>query len=150
MAIEKKVLLARPHAFIVSEMRPFLERNGYQPTKLESIDDMHSGKLGSFSGAIISTAVVSSIAAKPAEVFAELRKRYPSLPVIFAGLTAFDSTLSTIQRIVHEVHPGSTILPFNARAEEHSRLGERDVFLFLNKDDIASAAAERILRQHFR
>lgn len=148
--MSKKVLLARPHAFIVAEMRPFLERNGYQPVKLESIADMHPGKLGSFSGAIISTAVVSSIAAKPAEVFAALRNSYPSLPVMFAGLTGFDSTLSTIQRIVHDVHPGSTILPFNAKAEAHPRLGERDVFLFLNKDDIASAASERILRRHFR
>lgn len=146
----KKVLLARPHAFIVSEMRPFLERNGYQPTRLENLDDLHPGKLGTFSGAIISTAVVSSIPAKPAEVFAALRKSYPSLPVIFAGLAGFDSTLPTIQRIVHDIHPGSTILPLDARAETHARLGERDVFLYLNKDDLANGSAAGILRRHFR
>ncbi|MFH2134483.1 MAG: hypothetical protein ABII81_04800 [Pseudomonadota bacterium] len=146
----KKVLLARPHAFIVSEMRPFLEKNGYQPSKLEDIGDIHPGKLGSFSGAIISTAVVSSIPAKPAEVFAALRKNYPNLPVIFAGLTEFDSTQPTLQRIVSDLHPGATILPFNAKAEGHPKLGERDVFLFLNKEDIAAPDAERILRRHFR
>jgi hypothetical protein len=148
--MSKKVLLARPHAFIVAEMRPFLERSGYQPTRLESLDDMHPGKLGTFSGAIISTAVVSSIAAKPAEVFAALRQHYPSLPVMFAGLTGFDSTLPTIQRIVRDVHPGATILPFNGSTQQYARLGERDVFLFLNKEDIANAAAESILRLHFR
>lgn len=146
----KKVLLARPHAFIVAEMRPFLERTGYLPTRLESLDDMDPGKLGSFSGAIISMAVVSSIPAKPGEVFAALRKRYPSLPVIFAGLTEFDSTLPSIQRIVHTLHPGAAILPFDDSTEKHPRLGERDVFLFLNKEDIASNAAESILRRHFR
>lgn len=146
----KKVLLARPHAFIVAEMRPFLERTGYLPTRLESLDDLDPGKLGSFSGAIISTAVVSSIPAKPAEVFAALRKHYPSLPVLFAGLTEFESTLPSIQRIVHELHPAATILPFNDKAEAHPRLGERDVFLFLNKEDIAGSAAEKILRRHFR
>lgn len=146
----KKVLLARPHAFIVAEMRPFLERTGYQPTRLEKLDDMQSGKLGTFSGAIISTAVVSSIPAKPADVFASLRQHYPSLPVIFAGLTEFDSTQPTIQRIVHELHPGAAILPFDKRAGEHPGLGGRDVFLFLNKEDIAAAGAETILRRHFR
>lgn len=146
----KKVLLARPHAFIVAEMRPFLERTGYLPTRLESLDDLDPGKLGSFSGAIISTAVVSSIPAKPAEVFAALRQHYPSLPVIFAGLTEFESTLPTIQRIVHELHPAATILPFNDKTEAHQRLGGRDVFLFLNKEDIAGSAAENILRRHFR
>jgi len=146
----KKVLLARPHAFIVAEMRPFLERNGYQPTRLEILDDMHPGKLGSFTGAIISTAVVSSIPAKAAEVFAALRQHYPALPVIFAGLTEFDTTLPSIQRIVHALHPGAAILPFEASTENHPRLGERDVFLFLNKSDIAGSAANSILRQHFR
>jgi hypothetical protein len=146
----KKVLLARPHAFIVAEMRPFLERTGYQPGKLESLDEMDQGKLGSFSGAIISTAVVSSIPAKPAEVFTALRQHYPSLPVIFAGLTEFGSTLATIQRIVHGLHPGAAILPFNAGTENHPHLGERDVFLFLIKEDISGSAAESILRRHFR
>lgn len=150
MAIGKKVLLARPHAFIIAEMRPFLERSGYQPVKLESIGDIQSGKLGVFSGAIISTAVVSSIAEKPAEVFAELRKKYPSLPVIFAGLTEFSSTIPAIERIVHALHSGAEIVPLSANTEDHPRLGERDVFLFLSKDDIASTAAERILRRHFR
>lgn len=36
----KNVLLARPHSFIVSEMKPFLEQNGYVPKKLETIDDI--------------------------------------------------------------------------------------------------------------
>lgn len=31
MAQEKRVLLARPHAFIVDEMRPFLLECGYTP-----------------------------------------------------------------------------------------------------------------------
>lgn len=145
-----KVLLARPHSFIVSEMRPFLERNGYQPVKLESINDMHPGKLGAFSGAIISTAVVSSIDAKPADVLAALRKHYPAMPVMFAGLTDFESTLPTLQRIVSETHPGATILPFSRRAEVHPRLGDRDVFLFLNKEDISGDAAGSLLRRHFR
>lgn len=146
----KKVLLARSHAFIVAEMRPFLEKNDYHPVKLENISDMHPGKLGTFSGAIISTAVVSSIPEKPAEVFAALRLNYPALPVMFAGLTEFDSTLPTLQRIVHTQSPGATILPFNAQAEGHPRLGERDLFLFLNKEDITTPDANRILRRHFR
>ena len=154
MAISKKVLLARPHSFIVAEMRPFLERTGYQPSKLENIDDMYPGKLGQFNGAIISMAVVSTIAAKPAEVFAALRKSYPNLPVVFAGLTDFQSTMPSIERIVRALHPGAEILPISSLAEAHPRLGAHDIFLFMNKDDITGAAgdglAERILRRHFK
>lgn len=33
----KPVLLARPHPFIVSAMKPFLEQNGYVPNKLNAV-----------------------------------------------------------------------------------------------------------------
>lgn len=154
MAIVKRVLLARPHSFIVAEMRPFLERTGYQPTKLENIDDMYPGKLGQFNGAIISMAVVSTIAAKPAEVFSVLRKNYPTLPVVFAGLTDFQSTMPGIERMVRGLHPSAEILPISSLAETHHRLGAHDIFLFMNKDDLTDDSgdglAERTLRRHFK
>ncbi len=40
MAIEKRVLLARPHAFIVSEMRPFLVGAGYVPVRVETLEQL--------------------------------------------------------------------------------------------------------------
>lgn len=40
MAIEKRVLLARPHAFIVSEMRPFLVSAGYLPVRVETLEQL--------------------------------------------------------------------------------------------------------------
>lgn len=152
MAITKKVLLARPHSFIVSEMRPFLEKNGFAPTKLENLQALETGNLGTFSGAVISTAVVSAVNASAEEIFAALRKRYPKLPVLFAGLTEFPVMKSAIDRVVKNLHPDAEILPFATTTETHPGLGRENIFLVLKKEDLAASAelTERILRKHFR
>jgi hypothetical protein len=82
----KKVLLARPHTFIVAEMQPFLTRAGYAPHKLAALDDLMGLNPASFSGVVISTAVVSAIGATVEEVFVAVRRKMPRVPVIFAGL----------------------------------------------------------------
>lgn len=154
MAINKKTLLARPHTFIVSEMRPFLEKSGFAPSKLDSLGDLQHGNVGTFNGAVISTAVISSVNASAEEVFTALRQRNPKLPVLFAGLTEFSMMKSTVERIVGKIHPNAEILPIAASTENHPGLGKENVFLVLRKEDLAAGApselAERILRKHFR
>lgn len=154
MALNKKILLARPHSFIVSEMRPFLEKGGFAPSKLESLAELVQGNPGTFSGAVISTAVISTVNATAEEVFTAVRKRYPRLPVLFAGLTEFPMMKSAVERIVANTHPGAEILPIASATENHPGLGRENVFLVLRKEDLAAGApselAERILRKHFR
>lgn len=150
MTTSRPVLLARPHAFIVSEMRPFLERAGFAPVKLERLDDLEAGAGGPFAAAVISTAVVSPIQASAAEVFERVRRRYPRLPVIFAGLTEFESMRSLIEQAIRNSSAGLAILPVSAETAEHPRLGSPDVVLALRKDDLSGAAAEltaRILKR---
>lgn len=52
----------------------------YTPVKLESFRDLVSGNLGSFSGAAISSGVITSVKASAEEVFAALRKKHPTMP----------------------------------------------------------------------
>ena len=68
MAVEKRVLLARPHAFIVNQMRPFLLEAGYTPVGAQSVEHLAQELRGTFHGAIISTAVSSTVDADAATV----------------------------------------------------------------------------------
>lgn len=154
MSISKKVLLARPHSFIVSEMRPFLEKGGFASSKLDSLSALDFRTLGAMNGAVISTAVISSVNATAQEIFATLRKNYPKLPVLLAGLTEFPTMKIAVERVVKGIHPDAEILPFTTATESHPGLGRENVFLVLRREDLAAGAAaelaERILRKHFK
>lgn len=154
MSTTKKVLLARPHSFIVSEMKPLLEKSGFAPTKLDSLQALESGNLGPMSGAVISTAVISTISATADEVFTALRRKYPKLPVLFAGLTEFSLVKGSVERMVRRIHPDAEVLPFSEATASHPGLGREHVFLVLRKEDMSAGAsaelAERILRKHFK
>ena len=149
----RTVLLARPHPFIVSEMKPFLEQNGYSPQKLDSLADMAAGVAGA-SGAIISLAVVSSVGESAEAVFTELRKSAPRLPVLFASIIDFAAAKSTMERLAKNAGITGTILGIDSASESNPALGKPDTFLFLNKDDLISAEkralATRIIKRHFR
>jgi hypothetical protein len=58
--MSKSILLARPHPFIVEEMRPLLEQSGYGVTKLERLADLPA-LAKNCSGAVISLALASPI-----------------------------------------------------------------------------------------
>lgn len=87
----KTVLLARPHPFIVAEMKPFLEHCGSAAAKLENMADL-SMRSTSYAGAVISLAVSSSVGESAAEVFTRLRQDAPRVPVLFAAMLAFDKS----------------------------------------------------------
>lgn len=61
MAAEKRVLLARPHTFIVNQMRPFLLDAGYVAVGARDLDHLRTELTSTFRGAIISTAVTSTV-----------------------------------------------------------------------------------------
>jgi hypothetical protein len=149
----KNVLLARPHSFIVSEMKPFLEQNGYVPKKLETIDDIPTSVAGT-SGAIISLAVVSSVGESAETVFAELRKSARQLPVLFASMVNFATAKGALERLAKNLGVQASILDISPANETHPDLGKPDTYLYLSKDDLVSperrALAASIIKRHFR
>ena len=81
---ERKLLLARPHPFIMGPMADALTQGGFLPVARSagatpSLDD-------DIVGAVISTAVVSSVPEHYADVYITIRNRCPTLPVVFATL----------------------------------------------------------------
>lgn len=149
----KNVLLARPHSFIVSEMKPFLEQNGYVPKKLEAIGDIPTSVAGT-SGAIISLAVVSSVGESAETVFAELRKSARQLPVLFASMVNFATAKGALERLAKNLGVQASILDISPTNETHPDLGKPDTYLYLSKDDLVSpercTLAASIIKRHFR
>lgn len=77
--MEKKIVLARPHPFVVAEMRPFLAEGGFTVSKPEQLADLPALLAGA-AGAVISLALSSSILATAEEVFEHLRRINMRLP----------------------------------------------------------------------
>lgn len=149
----KSVLLARPHPFIVSEMKPFLEENGYAVKKIESLVELKPNVAG-VSGAIISLAIVSSMGETAEAVFAEIRKVSPRLPVLFAAMISFEEMKSAIERIAKNSSIEATILGVDAANENHPELGKPNTLLYFSKDDLTNperrALVSKIIQRHFR
>jgi len=150
MAAEKRVLLARPHAFIVNQMRPFLLDAGYEAVGARDLDHLRSALASSLRGAIISTAVTSTVEADAAAVFRLVRERQPRLPVVFAGMADAATMRITAERAVKDL----VAQPALAGPDEYRPGADRQsTFLILRKDDLLDAAAveraARALRSHF-
>ncbi|MBW8302008.1 MAG: helix-turn-helix transcriptional regulator [Hydrogenophaga sp.] len=86
--MSRQVLLARPHPFIVNEMKPWLEQGGYSVQRPDHVDDLASHARACV-GAVISLAVSSSMAASAADVLKIVRQANPSLPILFAALRPY-------------------------------------------------------------
>lgn len=149
----KTVLLARPHPFIVAEMKPFLERSGYLAAKLESLADL-AAQARSSAGVVISLAVSSSLGETAAEVFTRLRQAAPRVPVLFAAMLGFDKSQDSLERLAKNAGIQATILGVATGNDNVAALGKSDTFLFISKDDLADttrrAIASRMVQRHFR
>lgn len=150
MAFEKRILLARPHAFIVNQMRPFLVDAGYVGVGARDLDHLRAELGSSLKGAIISTAVTSTVDADAAAVLRLVREMQPNLPVVFAGMADAATMRSTAERAVKGLVPSPV---FAGPADYRAGMNRSTSFLILRKDDLLNAVsielATRALRSHF-
>lgn len=149
----KTVLLARPHPFIVAEMKPLLEYSGYAAAKLENLADLAT-QARSSAGVVISLAVSSSVGESAAEVFTQIRQGVPRVPVLFAAMLPLDKIQSSLERLAKHAGVQATILGVAAGNENAAALGKPETFLYISKDDLTDttrrAIASRMVQRHFR
>ncbi len=149
----KTVLLARPHPFIVAEMKPFLEEGGYVAAKLENMAELSTQARSSF-GVVISLAISSSIGVSAFELMSQLRQDAPRTPVLFAAMLDFEASKSNLARLAEQTGIQATILGVAAGNEAASALGKPDTFFYISKEDLADptrrAIASRMIQRHFR
>lgn len=146
----KSILLARPHPFIVAEMKPFLEHGGYAAAKLENLADLATQARNS-AGVVISMAIPSSLGKSAAETFMQLRQDVPRVPVMFAAILAFDESMAGLKRLAEQAGVQATILGVSTGNENAAALGKPDTFLYISKDDLADPTrrAARLPRAWF-
>ena len=150
--MSKNVLLARPHPFIVAEMKPFLEENGYTITKLEALANLPTlaPKAG---GVIISLALSSPLPESAETVFKQLRQVAPGVPVLFASMLSFEQAQAGMERLAAQSGGQAALYGIDTETSA-SLLGRPEAFLYFSKDDLASperrVVAARMLKRHFK
>lgn len=151
--MSKTVLIARPHTFIVSVMKPFLEEGGFETDKLEHISGLSSQTSG-VAGAVISLALSSSITESAEHVFLKLKSLAPRVPVLFAAMLTLEQARPALERIGKQAGIQVNILGIDATPVAAAQLGRQETFLYVSKDDLTSperrATAARLIQRHFR
>ena len=130
------VLLARPHTFIVSEMKPFLEEAGFKVAKAERVAELADLSRGCV-GAVISLAVSSSMDASAEEVIKHLRQARPTLPLLFASLLPYAKAKESLERIGKQAGLNPKILGLDDGGLYRAELGSATGLLYLSKEDLA-------------
>jgi len=150
--MSKHVLLARPHPFIVSDMKPFLEGNDFIPVRLEKLSELAKLKSTDLCGAVISLAVYSTIEESTEAVFTAIRKQFPALPIAFAGMLDVQMASKTIQHLPQK-STTTHIIGIEAGNERRPELGQADTFVYIRNTDLSTPEkikiAAQIIQRHF-
>lgn len=124
-----KVLLARPHDFLVETMTATLLKLGLEPVRLTGLDALPALPRHEFSGAIISLAASSSVRESMGEVYTAVRRAWPTRPIVFTGLSSLASArlgltgeLPGVRFTVVGLHETPS-----DRVDEHLYLAEADL-----------------------
>lgn len=153
--MSRTVLIARPHTFILSVMKPFLEGAGFGTDKLEHISGL-SSQTSDIAGAVISLALSSSITESAEDVFLKLKSVAPRVPVLFAAMLPLEQARPALERIAKQTGIQVNILGVDATpaAAAAAQLGRQETFLYVSKDDLTSlerrTTAARLIQRHFR
>ena len=151
--MKNKILLARPHPFIVSEMKPFLEQSGFSPLPIKDISELEGLASTSLSGAIISLAVQSTIDESAVMVFEAIRKQFPYLQVAFAGMLDASMASKAIKRVLPESIGNYHVIAADKNNERRVELGQPSTFVYIRDSDLSTPDTAKIaalmLQRHF-
>lgn len=153
MTDRNKVILARPHPMLAGGMTRFLTELGYTPAPLGDASQIAAAMTDGLVGAVISTAVVSSIKESAPEIFALLRAQRPAIPVIFATLVESDKMIDVLNR--EFVRKGWSVrwLSIAPETEKDAGLGREGTCLMVQQKDLEQRDRRellgRIVLKHF-
>jgi len=131
----RTILLARPHPFIVNEMRPLLAQAGFDVKAVINDAALAGIDTASCSAAVISLAVISPVSQSPQQVLATLKELGFAGKIIFAGLVPFERVENNIKQFLTasgwhiDVHALS------------SRDARRSSAVYIQQSDLAPAQA---------
>jgi len=91
----KYMLLARPSALIVNDMKRLVTKAGLEPQPLTSTDQFVEFEENDVGGIVISTALSSKVNEKYWEVIEKTRNHFPGKPIFLASFSTVESTKLT-------------------------------------------------------
>lgn len=149
----KTVVLARPHPFLVNDMRPWLDGIGYSVTKPERAEDLTTLARGC-TAAVVSLALSSPTGMSAEEVLRVLKKEAPNARLLFASLLPFDKAAPALEKLAGQMGVQAVLINLGDPAGLQTQLlGRGTTFAYLAKDDLADSVrrthASRLLLQHF-
>lgn len=148
--MSKTVLLARPHPFIVQEMKPLLEQCGYGVLKPGSLGDIDT-QVRRCDAAVISLALISDIGASAEDVTANIHQVNPRIPLIFASLLPFERAVTSISGLLGKLGLTAQVVSVSSSHSTTSPNSALSV-LYLAKDDLSDPAkreqVKRLLQRH--
>lgn len=150
-ASPRAVLLARPHQFIVGAMSDVLVRNGYLPVVPGSDGSYPTLADPALRGAIISTAVKSSVPDDHLAVYLRLRAARPDLALVFATLVPVNDYVHSLRGALGRRVGNATVVTFETvSGARWAGRGPGDVLL-LDKHDVETGGAplDQALRAWF-
>lgn len=139
-----KVLLARPHDFLVDSMRAWLSALQLEPVRLKSLDELAAHAAAEVGAVVISAAVTSTVRESPGATLVAVRRRLPQVPVLVAGLASFASARAGLAT----EFPGATL----HSADEAAAWGEPSIILYVSAEELRARAPalDAATRRHLR
>ncbi len=103
---------------------------------------------------MVSLAISSPIGETAEEVVRHLGTSSNKLPLIFTSMLPFEQAKHNLGRLAQTLQIPVTVLSADDATANASKLGKRETFVYLSKEDIAEPArrqlAEKVILQHFR
>ena len=147
---ENIVLLARPHPFIARHMKKFLEDNGYRPLPIADLSELDTVPVGDVKAAVISTSLVSDVEDSYADVFNEIRSKFPQLPVLFATLGNPEDMIGLITHTLESDDLKPQVLEVKFESVADRRLGKADTFVLIHKNCLTTDKGINMLTKMFK
>lgn len=134
--MRKTILLARPHPFIVNEMKPLLLQAGFDVKGISSDSALTESRSSSYPAAVISLAVVSPVSQSPQQVLAWLKTQQFSGKFIFAGLIPFERVENNLKQFLTETGWNAEVQALSSPTAQHSP------GIYIQQSDLAPGQAQ--------
>lgn len=146
----KKVLIARPHAFVNDEIKAVIENAGFHPLTVGSSIELREIDLSLVSGAVVSLAVNSPVEDSIEDVIEYLRGNQPHLPIAFAALMSFDMACRLLSSMGLK---NSGLLAVSEQTRRSSELSQATTYIVMQKNELLNGdnmdLLKYILSKHF-
>ncbi|MFO0601092.1 MAG: hypothetical protein U0228_37635 [Myxococcaceae bacterium] len=143
-----KVLLIRPNDFIADAMVSLVVRLGLEALRIRTPAELAKADLAEVVGAVVSTAVTSTMPMSFPEAIASLRRR-AQVPLV--ATTMLKDEKKALDFVLAELGNESGFVPFGTTARSPSVLGTPAGVLVLRKDEVEAPTPQllEVLERHF-